>query len=428
MGACIADRIFGYVRQFEVFLCNVELQDVHPRYVVSLAQSLDLRCYYPQVLGHDGQLAERIAQCLENRVAGTGLPVARPRRLGSRRDGPVRLESAEVVDAHQVGQLRRGAHAIDPPAVSGCVMILPVVQGIAPELALVTEIIRRYPGDVARPPVFVELQDLAIRPCVGAVQRDVDRHVAEQAHAALTRVFAQCRPLAMEHALDNLDVFYLFLDGLLEIRQCTRVASRVFRPPFRPGLLAVEGLEDAEQGVVVQPPRVVRRAKGPVNGSQLRPRRFAEALGRKPQQSGLHGYQGTVVHEFPRQRCQFGDFGLREKSELDEIPCVYQQLVPGKRRERLVRRVAECGRSRRQELPHREPHVTHAVDKIACTTADFADTVRARQGRNVQAHAGRMLARFFVSCAGRRLRHCGCFSICRIRADRGASSIASLIS
>ena len=105
---------------------------------------------------------------------------------------PVGREAAEVVDAGEVEELEGAAQALDPPAVAPAAQRGPVVDRVAPQLALVGEGVGRDAGH------DVVAEELGPADVVGAAGRDVDGHVADQAHAALVGVHAQCRPLALE--------------------------------------------------------------------------------------------------------------------------------------------------------------------------------------------------------------------------------------
>ena len=110
----------------------------------------------------------------------------------ARRHRPVGAEGAEVVDAREVEELEGAAQALDPPAVAPVAQRAPVVDRVAPQLALGGEGVGRDAGH------DVVAEELGLAHVVGAAGRDVDGHVADQAHAALVGVHAQCRPLAVE--------------------------------------------------------------------------------------------------------------------------------------------------------------------------------------------------------------------------------------
>ena len=101
--------------------------------------------------------------------------------------------------------------------------------------------------------VFVDPQDVTVRPGVSAVERYIDRHVTEQQNTISVGVLSQRVPLAEEQVLHDLDGPDACAFLRFEFREGVRIAMHILGLPFRPGPLAVAGLEDAEQRVVVQP-------------------------------------------------------------------------------------------------------------------------------------------------------------------------------
>ena len=129
---------------------------------------------------------------VERRASRAADPAPRARVGGAARDRPVGDEAAEVVDAREVEEVERAPEALDPPAVAAAAQRRPVVDRVAPELALRGEVVRRRAGD------DVVAEQLRMGDVVGAAGRDVDRHVADQPHAAVGGVRAQSRPFAVE--------------------------------------------------------------------------------------------------------------------------------------------------------------------------------------------------------------------------------------
>ena len=123
---------------------------------------------------------------------GPGSQLPRPGVARALRDRPELGEAAEVVDAGQVEERERPAQALDPPAVAVARGGVPVEERVAPVLAERAEPVGRRPGDEAGQ------EEVGVRALVDAALGDVDRHVADQAHAPLGRVGAQRRPLAIE--------------------------------------------------------------------------------------------------------------------------------------------------------------------------------------------------------------------------------------
>ena len=164
----------------------------HAREAELVAQSLDIGRDHPEVLGDHRQLAELGLDRPEQRSAGAGRPVALGRALRLGRDRPVGREAAEVVDARDVDERERAPQPFDPPAVAVGRDSVPVEERVAPVLTLGAEVVGRRAGDDAVP------EQLGMREVVAAGVGRVDRHVADQAHAALGRVVAQAGPFPLE--------------------------------------------------------------------------------------------------------------------------------------------------------------------------------------------------------------------------------------
>ena len=79
---------------------------------------------------------------------------------------PCRGESAEVIQAYHVDMREQGTQPIDPPAIAHIPQSLPVVNGIAPELAGGAEVVGRHACDKEGPPVFIQPEQLRIGPYV----------------------------------------------------------------------------------------------------------------------------------------------------------------------------------------------------------------------------------------------------------------------
>jgi hypothetical protein len=72
-------------------------------------------------------------------------------------------------------------YPVDAPAITGRAQCVPIVDGIAPELALRTEIVGRDTGDKARTPKFIEEEELRIGPDIARIGGDKEREVSNQA-------------------------------------------------------------------------------------------------------------------------------------------------------------------------------------------------------------------------------------------------------
>src|SRR5205814_383164 len=66
------------------------------------------------------------------------------------------------------------------------------------QLAVLGEVVGRYPRDAHRMPAASEIEESLVGPDFGAVVRDVEGHVADQADAQLPAAAAERLPLAVE--------------------------------------------------------------------------------------------------------------------------------------------------------------------------------------------------------------------------------------
>jgi hypothetical protein len=179
---------------------------------------LDRRGDDAKVLGDDRQLAQLGLGRVERRAPGPTDPPPRPGIGRPAGDRPVRHEAAEVVHPRQVEEVEGAAEALDPEAVAAAAHRRPVVDRVAPELALLREVVRRRARD------DVVAEELGVGLVVGAAGRDVDRHVADEAHPVVGGVRAQIRPFAIEADL--------VVDGPFSARECGPIVDprRVLLP------------------------------------------------------------------------------------------------------------------------------------------------------------------------------------------------------
>ena len=220
-----------------------ELQHLHAREGAVGQQLAHAGEQFAQVLGDDGQLAQCGFQCIEQLHAGSVLPLAGAGGGAGGRDRPVGVKAAEVVDAQQVVDAQRVAHPAHPPCVAGLFVVCPVVQRVAPQLAVCGEVVRRaarHPGKAA---VGIQLKQLAAHPCVHRVGRDVDGDIAQDLHALFVGVGLDGLPLDAElvlHELPEADLFFIF-GG--KGSQCGLVAAAVGCVPLHPVLHLVGDLQ-----------------------------------------------------------------------------------------------------------------------------------------------------------------------------------------
>jgi hypothetical protein len=109
-----------------------------------------------------------------------------------------------MVEPDQVHAFGRGRHPGNPPGEFLAGVGLPAIDWVTPELAGRTEVVGRDARDEERFPLGIELEQVGARPDIRAVQRDEDRHVADQLDLPLPARLAKRPPLPREDELDEL--------------------------------------------------------------------------------------------------------------------------------------------------------------------------------------------------------------------------------
>ena len=264
-------------------------------------------------------------------------------------------------------------------------MIWPVIQRVAPELAVGGKVIRRAPGHAGKAALRVQLEQLAAHPCVYRVGGDIDGDVAEDLYALFVRVVLDLLPLDCKLILQEFpETDLLFLPGG-ELCQRTGVPQTVLPGPLGPALHPVGGLEGHVHRVIVQPALIREGERIVVVGVIVG---TAEASGVLLPPCGIGrtqdliaaGVEGAVIHRervgAPRLCLELGSgqqaVGL-ERVEVDKI------RVARKGRAALVGAVAVAGGAEGQQLPDvlaRSGQKVHELERLG---AKAANTIRAGQ-------------------------------------------------
>ncbi len=368
------------VRQEEVrrVAAESELQHPHARQLEALAQRGHVGRDQAQVLGDDRHPPQARPHRLEQRRARALAPVAVDRGRFGGRDLPVARKAAEVVDADEIHQLEDAAQPAQPPAEAVGGMGLPAVQRVAPALAGGAEVVGRHAGDGDRPAVAVELEQGLVRPDVGAVATDEDRRVAEQAHAALVRVTAQRRPLAVEAPLAEAPERHALGVLGLRPRQRRRFAAHQRARPRRP-LGPVVGLAQRHEEREVLEPAGVGGNEGVVVGARLAVGRVEEARRSRLQPAHAPGHGRGEVDPVVGHGDVRGERRLGEPATRVQRVQVDQQRVAGESRRARIGAVAGADQPERQHLPPGLPGAHQPVDEAIGLGAEVAAAMRAGQ-------------------------------------------------
>ena len=379
----VLDVVVGQI--LVVAAAESELQNFHAREGAVGQQLADAGEQLAQIFRDDGQLAKGSFQCVEQVHPGADLPLAGAGGRAARRDGPVGVETAEVVDAEQVVDAEGVADTPDPPGVSRLFMIRPVIQRVSPELAVCGEVIRRTAGHAGKASLRVQLEELAAHPCIHRVGRDVDRDVAENFHALFVGVVLDLFPLGGKLVLQELPEADLLFLLCCELCQRGGVPQAVVPGPLSPALHAVGGLEGHVEGVIIQPAVVGKGESvvvvGVVVGAAVEAGVLLAPCGVGGAQHFIAaGVESAVVHRkrviAPLFRLELGGgqqaVGL-ESVEVDEVG------VARKGRAALVGAVAVAGGAEGQQLPDVLARSGQKIHELERFGAKAANTIGAGQ-------------------------------------------------
>ena len=94
------------------------------------------------------------------------------------------MKADEMIEAERVEALQRRLEAGQPPGIPGLAEHGPVVQRVAPTLAIGAEVVRGNTRHHALLPFTVQLENRLVSPNVRAVVGHEHGHVPQQLHAA----------------------------------------------------------------------------------------------------------------------------------------------------------------------------------------------------------------------------------------------------
>ena len=173
-----------------------------------------------------------------------------------------------MIDANHIRTASQRSDALHPPLILRRFVGRPVVQRVAPQLAVRRKIVRRHSGDVTGAEVFVQGKKLRMRPDIGGVFGRVDGQVSDQADPQIVDVGFERVQLAEEQILKK-----IVEAGFVGELPCSVFQSLALPQPNRlrpvlPRPAAVPLLERHIQAVIRKPVRLLRgkSLNGPAHG------------------------------------------------------------------------------------------------------------------------------------------------------------------
>ena len=211
-------------------------------------------------------------------------------------------------------------------------------------------------------------------PDVARVRGDEKGQVTDQAHTSGARMGLQACSLTEQHELNKPNPVHLARQSLSRpVQRGWRAADQLFRPLEIAGAV-VSRRQGSEQRIVVQPVGMVIAKVFEVR-AQVRSRAGAEVLPCRLEQGELEALDGVEVDGRGRKGAARA-VGRPHQSVLDQPVGADQERVAGKRRQRLVRRIAVAGGTQRERLPPALPRLVKPVHPRHGRRTDIADSVR----------------------------------------------------
>ena len=302
-------------------------------------------------------------------------PPSSPRRPGSGRCAP--------------GRRAPGGTAAwrDPPGVAVGGVAVPVVDGVAPQLPALGEVVGGHPGHHRGAQVGVEAEQGGVRPHVGAVPGHVHGGVAHDPQAQAPGALPQAAPLLEEQELAEGLALDLEGQGGPSLPQRPRSAVAQRRRPLGPGPAPVGFLQGHEQGVVVEP-AAVGPPEGEVAGGARAGRGVAEAGEGPVEEAQLPGDDQAEVHPVGGELRDVGEVGGVEEPLGGKEVGAHQVGVAGEGGEAEVGGVAVPGGAEGEGLPEGASGAGQPLQPAIRFGPQVADPVRAGEARGVEQDAG----------------------------------------
>ena len=191
------------IRQITASLFGVksELQHLHAGKSRLFQQFPHTGRQKSQVFRDNVHGSQRFSHLLENGDAGALFPGAVHGGILSGRNRVIFVKPPEMVHPHHIIQGKTVLHPTDPPGKAGFGMVVPAVQGVAPQLARSGKRVRRTSGHRRGTALLVKLEQFRVAPAVRAVESHIDRNVSDNPDSLPMGIGLQRLPLSLEHQL-----------------------------------------------------------------------------------------------------------------------------------------------------------------------------------------------------------------------------------
>ena len=185
------------LRQVGVFcpVAECELGHFHARIAAGIQHFLHFRRDKAEVFCNDREVAQCSLCSFKQGSIWTFSPFADFGSWVAVRNAVIAFKSTEVVDPN--GVINRGCkrQPLNPPCISGFLVVIPIIERIAPELPRWRKDIRRTTCNGNRAVLSVEFKQFRLCPDFYAVIGNIDWHITDEGNAIFVAVRFQLIPL-----------------------------------------------------------------------------------------------------------------------------------------------------------------------------------------------------------------------------------------
>ena len=278
-----------------------------------------------------------------------------------------------MVNANNIHLTHQIAETTNPPIITILLHNLPVVLRVAPQLASLAEIIWRYTSHLIWSAILIQLEELLMRPGIGTIQRNKDRHISHNLNALLVGIFLQILPLLIEHILLEMDFPNLKGKLFLHSSQSHLITADKLRIPLIPALAIVPILQHLEQGIIPQPVGIFL-GPSPIFIPSGRIRHGNGINISLENQGWLHHLCPSIISLAIVDNRSILQIRLSQEALFCQKLQRNQQWITGKGRGRSIRRIACPYRIQRQNLPYLLSCRCQEINKLVCLWSQITNT------------------------------------------------------
>ena len=219
-------------------LCSAvesKVNNLHARISGTLNKLYYRRSKITKILSYHIHLSQHFLHPCKESIARTLFPFAYYSIFSAVRNGIIGIKTSEMVYSYSIIKLKSPGHTLHPPLVAGLLMIIPVIERVAPKLTCSRKGIRRTACNRYRGKIFIKLEKFRICPGIRRVKGHIDRHISDYLYSLFIGIFFKLLPLYIKHPLNKNVKFYLISQFLFVLFKCLRLTKSESFLPLTPG-------------------------------------------------------------------------------------------------------------------------------------------------------------------------------------------------